>query len=87
MLLTQQEAEYNELKKEILSAARHGEALLDSLRQLIGKSTADHLGNIAAVERHVLYFYYCLKYLEHLYISLIILIHVNYLVIITRFIL
>ncbi|XP_014297307.1 guanine nucleotide exchange factor DBS isoform X3 [Microplitis demolitor] len=50
-LLNQQQAEYNELKEEILSAARHGEALLDSVRQLTGKSTADRLGNVAAVER------------------------------------
>ncbi|KYN09271.1 Guanine nucleotide exchange factor DBS [Trachymyrmex cornetzi] len=50
-LLSQQQAEYNELKEEILSAARHGEALLDSVRQLTGKGTADRLGNVAAVER------------------------------------
>ncbi|XP_015596435.1 guanine nucleotide exchange factor DBS isoform X2 [Cephus cinctus] len=50
-LLSQQQAEYNELKEEILSAARHGEALLDSVRQLAGKGTADRLGNVAAVER------------------------------------
>ncbi|XP_043285337.1 guanine nucleotide exchange factor DBS-like isoform X3 [Venturia canescens] len=50
-LLNQQQAEYNELKEEILSAARHGEALLDSVRQLTGKGTADRLGNVAAVER------------------------------------
>ncbi|XP_015181196.1 PREDICTED: guanine nucleotide exchange factor DBS-like isoform X2 [Polistes dominula] len=50
-LLSQQQAEYNELKEEILSAARHGEALLDSVRQLTGKSTPDRLGNVAAVER------------------------------------
>ncbi|XP_044580208.1 guanine nucleotide exchange factor DBS-like isoform X1 [Cotesia glomerata] len=50
-LLNQQQLEYNELKEEILSAARHGEALLDSVRQLTGKSTADRLGNVAAVER------------------------------------
>ncbi|XP_008211520.1 guanine nucleotide exchange factor DBS isoform X2 [Nasonia vitripennis] len=50
-LLSQQQAEYNELKEEILSAARHGEALLDSVRQLTGKATADRLGNVAAVER------------------------------------
>lgn len=52
-LLSQQQAEYNELKEEILSAARHGEALLDSVRQLTGKGTADRLGNVAAVERRV----------------------------------
>ncbi|KAK0078018.1 hypothetical protein PV325_003154 [Microctonus aethiopoides] len=50
-LLNQQQAEYNELKEEILTAARHGEALLDSVRQLTGKGTADRLGNVAAVER------------------------------------
>ncbi|XP_034943713.1 guanine nucleotide exchange factor DBS-like isoform X2 [Chelonus insularis] len=50
-LLNQQQAEYNELKEEILTAARHGDALLDSVRQLIGKGTADRLGNVAAVER------------------------------------
>ncbi|CAB0044890.1 unnamed protein product [Trichogramma brassicae] len=36
-LLSQQQAEYNELKEEIMSAARHGESLLDSVRQLTGK--------------------------------------------------
>lgn len=51
-LLSQQQSEYNELKEEILSAARHGEALLDSVRQLTGKGTADRLGNVAAVERY-----------------------------------
>ena len=50
-LLNQQQMEYSELKEEILSAARHGEALLDSVRQLTGKGTADRLGNVAAVER------------------------------------
>ncbi|XP_031842251.1 guanine nucleotide exchange factor DBS isoform X1 [Nomia melanderi] len=50
-LLSQQQVEYNELKEEILSAARHGEALLDSVRQLTGKGTADRLGNVAAIER------------------------------------
>ncbi|KOX71191.1 Guanine nucleotide exchange factor DBS [Melipona quadrifasciata] len=50
-LLSQQQIEYNELKEEILSAARHGEALLDSVRQLTGKGTADRLGNVAAIER------------------------------------
>ncbi|XP_011297911.1 guanine nucleotide exchange factor DBS isoform X2 [Fopius arisanus] len=50
-LLSQQQAEYNELKEEILSAAKHGEALLDSVRKLTGKGTADRLGNVAAVER------------------------------------
>ncbi|XP_012278425.1 guanine nucleotide exchange factor DBS isoform X1 [Orussus abietinus] len=50
-LLNQQQSEYNELKEEILSAARHGEALLDSVRQLTGKGTADRLGNVASVER------------------------------------
>ncbi|KAJ8670670.1 hypothetical protein QAD02_001929 [Eretmocerus hayati] len=50
-LLNQQQADYNELKEEIVSAARHGETLLDSVRQLTGKSTADRLGNVAAVER------------------------------------
>ncbi|XP_014229850.1 guanine nucleotide exchange factor DBS-like isoform X2 [Trichogramma pretiosum] len=50
-LLSQQQAEYNELKEEIMSAARHGESLLDSVRQLTGKGTADRLGNVAAVER------------------------------------
>lgn len=51
-LLSQQQIEYNELKEEILSAARHGEALLDSVRQLTGKGTADRLGNVAAIERY-----------------------------------
>ncbi|XP_014215398.1 guanine nucleotide exchange factor DBS-like isoform X2 [Copidosoma floridanum] len=50
-LLSQQQAEYNELKEEILGAASNGEALLDSVRQLTGKGTADRLGNVAAVER------------------------------------
>ncbi|XP_046621316.1 guanine nucleotide exchange factor DBS-like isoform X1 [Neodiprion virginianus] len=50
-LLNQQQTEYNELKEEILSAAKHGETLLDSVRQLTGKSTADRLGNVSAVER------------------------------------
>ncbi|KAJ8665697.1 hypothetical protein QAD02_007359 [Eretmocerus hayati] len=50
-LLNQQQADYNELKEEIVSAAKHGEALLDSVRRLTGKSTADRLGNVAAVER------------------------------------
>ena len=50
-LLNQQQTEYNELKEEIMSAARHGEALLDSVRQLTGKGTADRLGNVAAIER------------------------------------
>lgn len=50
-LLNQQQLEYSELKEEIMNAARHGEALLDSVRQLTGKATADRLGNVAAVER------------------------------------
>ncbi|XP_011505460.1 PREDICTED: guanine nucleotide exchange factor DBS-like [Ceratosolen solmsi marchali] len=50
-LLIQQQTEYDELKEEILSAARHGETLLDNLKQIMGKSTADRLGNVATVER------------------------------------
>lgn len=61
-LLSQQQAEYNELKEEILSAARHGEALLDSVRQLTGKATADRLGNVAAVERYLDLLYYPISF-------------------------
>lgn len=39
-----------------MSAARHGETLLDSIRQVTGKGTAaDQLGNVAAIERFISY--------------------------------
>lgn len=55
--------EYSELKEDILSAARHGEALLNSIRQVssnnreeqleLYKTCPDRLGNVTAVERSV----------------------------------
>lgn len=53
MLLDKQGADYERLKEGILSAARHGERLLDDFRTKdeAGKEFSERNGNVSATER------------------------------------
>lgn len=55
LLLDEQGTEYEKLKDEILSAAKHGESLLEDIkgRDECGKEFSERTGNISAVERYV----------------------------------
>lgn len=57
MLLDEQGTEYEKLKDEILSAAKHGESLLEDIkgRDESGKEFSERTGNISAVERWVIF--------------------------------
>lgn len=55
-LLEEQGKKYDQLKDEILAAAKHGEGLLEDIRCRVnnGRDVYERNGNISAIERYVL---------------------------------